>query len=198
MRQLLHRAGYFLRKGLDNLRQHLFINAVAIGTITVSFFLIGSALMIYENMKGILGKWGEKIQVTAYFKDGVKQGAVEHTLHAIREISGVEDVLYISKDEALRSFRKEMKGMAGFFDGVKINPLPAYCEVVLNSDSRSAQRVKEIASTIQEMDAVNDVQFGQEWVERLQRSFRFCALAGSLSAPPSFLLCGSLCRIPLS
>lgn len=175
---LLRRAGYFLRKGVTNLRQHIFINVVAIGTIAVSFFLIGSALMIYENMKGILVRWGEKIQMTAYLKDGARQDAVDKVLRTIREIPGVENVVYFSKDEALRSFRREMKGMAGFFDGVKINPLPSYCEISIKSAHRTAAGVKEIASIIQSMAAVDDVQFGQEWVEKFSALIQVLRLGG--------------------
>lgn len=178
MMWLLRRTGYFFRKGVTNLKQHLFINIVAIGTIAVSFFLIGSALIIYENMKGIVVKWGEKIQVTAYFKDGVKQEAVDTTLHAIREIEGVSDVSYVTKDQALRSFRTEMKGMGGFFEGIKINPLPSYCEVVLKDSFRTAEKVKKIASLIQGMDAVDDVQFGQEWVEKFSALLQVLRLGG--------------------
>lgn len=178
MTWLLFRAGYFLRKGVTNLRQHMFINIVAIGTIAVSFFLIGSALIIYENMKGIVLTWGEKIQVTAYLKDGVKQESVDGTLHTIKGITGVKDVVYVSKDQALKTFRGEARGMGGFFDGMKVNPLPSYCEVTLESPFRTADKVREIASIIQKMDAVDDVQFGQEWVEKFSALLQVLRLGG--------------------
>lgn len=177
---MLRRAGYFLRKGLGNLRQHIFINIVAVGTIAVSFSLIDSALLVYENLKATLVTWGEKIQVTAYLRDGLGQDQVQNVIRGIRGVPGVREVAYISKDQALKTFREEMKGMEGFFDGLRFNPLPAYCDITLQDDFRTADRVMEIAGVLGRMDGIEDVQYGQEWVGKFSAFLQILRLGGLL------------------
>jgi len=174
----LQRALYFLRKGLANVKQHLFINIIAIITIAVSFFLIGSAYLVYENLKRIVTGWGEKIQITAYIKDGAKRDQVDRALHAIEGIEGVQKVKYLSREEALKSFRAEMRGMEGFFDGLKMNPLPAYYEITLARDYRNASIVRDIAGLLEKIEAIEDVQYGQEWVERFSAFLQVLRFGG--------------------
>jgi len=174
----LRRALYFLSKGLANVKQHLFINIIAIITIAVSFFLIGSAFLVYENLKRIVAGWGEKIQITAYIRDGVKRDQVDRVLHAIEGIQGVQGVKYLSKEEALRSFRAEMRGMEGFFDGLKMNPLPAFYEITLARDYRNASVVRDIAGLLEKIEVIEDVQYGQEWVERFSAFLQVLRFGG--------------------
>ena len=58
--------GYFFRQARQNLIQNPWLNAITLGTITLSFLILGLFLIVFINAKGLLDEWGGRIRVTAY------------------------------------------------------------------------------------------------------------------------------------
>ncbi len=157
---------YFLSRAIKSLHENLKINLISIVTIALAILIFSSFLLIYTNVHAVIVRWSEKLQVVAYLGDNLSERDLSYIRQQIEMRDEVESINYISKDQALTRFQKSLKGQAGILDGLGDNPLPASLEIGLKPSYRDPQAIEKFAFSLEKYAAVEDVQFGQEWVER--------------------------------
>lgn len=148
--------------------------ALQISTLVVTtacFAVMAFTLLFSQNLKSILTLWGEDIQMTVYLSSELtlqQQGAVEAILKSEKN---VRDVVLITQEKALGDFRTQLASYAPDLakDDELLKLIPASYQLSLNTDISSAeqlQRLKEIAFKAKGLEGVEDVSFGQDWVEK--------------------------------
>lgn len=167
---------YFIREGFKGLRANKGTATGSIITIFLSLFLIGMFVFANTIVGNVTNAVEEQVSVTAYISDEFAENpeAYEPVMEDIRNIDGVQDVTFTSKEQAMENFTSTMKSddIVEQLDGT--NPLPASFNVVL----ADPQKVEDIASTIQNSEAFkaicdspdnpqNSVKYGQKTVKRL-------------------------------
>ena len=80
--------GYFFRQAWQNLTQNPWLNAITLGTITLSFLILGVFLILFLNTKGLLEDWGGRIRVTAYLDGSLSQDPLNRLREKILELRG--------------------------------------------------------------------------------------------------------------
>jgi len=96
----------------------------------------------------------------------------------MKDVGAFPEVLrvdYVSKEAALERARKEMGEFADVFEA---GVLPASIEVHLRPGMRSPTTVKSVADRIKTYHFVDDVRYGEEWVEKLYRLRNIATVAG--------------------
>jgi cell division transport system permease protein len=157
---------YFFRQAWQNLSQNPWINGITLGTITVSFLVLGLFLVIFLNAQGLMAEWGRRIRVTAYLADSVSGERVSRLAEKVRRFEEVQEVQYRSKDEALRILEERLQGQRGMLKGLPRNPLPASLEIRLKPEYRNSLGVNGLVEKLRGAKEIADLQFGSEWVER--------------------------------
>ena len=157
---------YFLNHAIRSLRENFAINLVCIITIALAILIFSSFLLVYTNIQGVLDRWSEQIQVIAYLRDDLSKTDLNYIDQEISKHPEVEKIKYVSKDEALERFRESLKGQAGILDGLNTNPLPASIEISLKPEFRTPTSIEKFVDSLKAYAAVEDVQYGQEWVEK--------------------------------
>jgi cell division transport system permease protein len=61
----LRALAYFFEEALTSLWRSRLINALSIGTIAVSLFVLGAFLTVASNLSGVVDRWAQKVQVTS-------------------------------------------------------------------------------------------------------------------------------------
>jgi cell division transport system permease protein len=158
--------GYFFRQAWQNLSQNPWINVITLGTITVSFLVLGLFLVIFLNAQELMAEWGRRIRVTAYLADSVSGERVRRLTEKVRGFEEVQEVQYRSKDEALRILEERLQGQRGMLKGLPRNPLPASLEIRLKPEYRNSPGVNKLVEKLRGAKEIADLQFGSEWVER--------------------------------
>ncbi len=157
---------YFFRQAWQNLSQNPWINVITLGTITVSFLVLGLFLVIFLNAQELMAEWGRRIRVTAYLADSVSGERVRRLTENVRGFEEVQEVQYRSKDEALRILEERLQGQRGMLRGLPHNPLPASLEIRLKPGYRNSLGVNKLVEKLRGAKEIADLQFGSEWVER--------------------------------
>lgn len=158
--------GYFFRQAWQNLSQNPWLNFITLGTITLSFLILGIFLIIFLNAKGLMEEWGTRIRVTAYLKDSLSAERVSRLQKRISSFDEVQEVGYRSKDEALKALEERLEGRQGLLRGLPRNPLPASLEIQLKPGYQNSLGVQRVVEKLRGAPEVEDLQFGSEWVER--------------------------------
>jgi len=149
----------------------------ALGVVTISFSLFAFGLfgLVAINIRKALDQVSERVEVRAFLSDSADIEGVAAAMKDIGEFREVNRVDYVSKEQALERARKEMGEFADVFEA---GVLPASIEVHLRADQRSPSVVKAVADRIKTYHFVDDVRYGEEWVEKLYRMRNIATVAG--------------------
>jgi len=172
------RLRYILEDALVNLRRSRWRALAAIGTIAVSFLIVGIFLIITRNLGALLSEWKEQFQITVFLEDGITAEQLALLKKRIQSESAVKAMTYTSKEEALQNFRRELKGKESLLEGLGENPLPASFQIRVHESSQTPEDLGKLSAFLSRLEGVEDVMYGQEWVDRLAAAVRILRLLG--------------------
>jgi cell division transport system permease protein len=164
-----------VREALTASRRAPLLSALGIVTIAFSLFAFGLFGLVAINIRRALEQVEERVEVRAFISDSTEIESVAAAMKDIGEFPEVARVDYLSKEQALERARKEMGEFADVFEA---GVLPASIEVHLRPGMRSPATVKSIADRIRTYHFVDDVRYGEEWVEKLYRLRNIATVAG--------------------
>jgi cell division transport system permease protein len=163
------------REALTASRRAPLLSALGIVTIAFSLFAFGLFGLVAINIRRALEQVEERVEVRAFLGDSTEIESVAAAMKDIGEFPEVARVDYVSKEQALERARKEMGEFADVFEA---GVLPASIEVHLRPGMRSPAVVKSVADRIRTYHFVDDVRYGEEWVEKLYRLRNIATVAG--------------------
>lgn len=164
-----------VREALTASRRAPLLSALGIVTIAFSLFAFGLFGLVAINIRRALDQVEERVEVRAFVSDSTD---IESVAAAMKDIGGfpeVNRVDYVSNEKALERARKEMGEFADVFEA---GVLPASIEVHLRPGMRSPATVKSVADRIKTYSFIDDVRYGEEWVEKLYRLRNIATVAG--------------------
>lgn len=170
MRRELRRTLYFLRSAAGGLRAHPLPSVLAIVTIATSLVPVGAFGLLLRNMEELALRFGENIQVTAYLSPGVSEAERAELARRVTTAEGVARVDVVSEEQALERFQRSVGSHLSLLEGLEDNPLPASLEIVLAAEHRTPEGVRRVAQSIDGMPGLDEVVFGQEWLEGYERA----------------------------
>jgi len=163
------------REALTASRRAPLLSALGIVTIAFSLFAFGLFGLVAINIRQALDQVEERVEVRAFLTDSTD---IESVAAAMKDISGFPEVLrveYVSEEKALERARKEMGEFADVFES---GVLPASIEVHLRPGMRDPASVKAVADRMKTYQFIDDVRYGEEWVEKLYRLRTIATVAG--------------------
>lgn len=179
---MLGKALYFTGKAIDSIKGNPFVNVITIGVISVSFLILGGFIALFGNITSLLADWEQRVQIEAYLKDGLADTQIKELQNLITSLEGVGEVNYISKDDAIKRFADEMPEIAGLVDDLDENPLPSSMRIILDEGHREFIKVEALALRLGKMQGVDDVVYGQEWLEKFSGFVSLLKLSGLILA----------------
>jgi cell division transport system permease protein len=163
------------REALTASRRAPLLSALGVITIAFSLFAFGLFGLVAVNIRKALEQVEERVEVRAFVSDSTEIESVAAAMKDIGEFPEVARVDYVSKEAALARARKKM---GEFADVYEAGVLPASIEVHLRSGMRSPTTVKAVADKIKTYQFIDDVRYGEEWVEKLYRLRNIASVAG--------------------
>jgi len=163
------------REAMTASRRSPLLSALGVITIAFSLFAFGLFGLVAINIRRALEQVEERVEVRAFLSDSAD---IENVAAAMKDVGGFPEVLrvdYVSKEAALERARREMGEFADVFEA---GVLPASIEVHLRPGMRSPAIVKSVADRIRAYQFVDDVRYGEEWVEKLYKLRNIATVAG--------------------
>jgi cell division transport system permease protein len=163
------------REALTASRRAPLLSALGIVTIAFSLFAFGLFGLVAINIRRALEQVEERVEVRAFVSDNAEIESVAAAMKDVGEFPEVRRVDYVSKEKALERARREMGEFADVFEA---GVLPASIEVHLRPGMRSPIIVRSVADRIRTYAFIDDVRYGEEWVEKLYRLRTIATVAG--------------------
>jgi cell division transport system permease protein len=175
----LRALAYFFEEALTSLWRSRLVNAVSIGTIAVSLFVLGAFLTVASRLGEVVSRWTEKVQVIVYLDDRAEPRVVASLEERLRQDPAVEATERVSREQALARFRELFRDMSTLPDDLGENPFPASLEVNLKPGHQSPAEVQRLAKAFEDVPGVSEIQYDLLWIERLATGVRLVRGVGT-------------------
>jgi len=176
---LLRAFSYFVSEALTSLWRSRLVNAVSVGTIAVSLFVLGAFLTVASALSGLVTRWTETVQVIVYLEDATPDRVRESLANRLGEDPAVASLQFVSREEALARFRGMFRDLSSLPEDLGENPFPASLEVSLRPQRQSAAEVERLAKAFTGVPGVREIQYDLLWIERLSTGVRLVRVVGA-------------------
>ena len=166
---------YSFREGIIGLRRVRMATFVTISTIAVTLTLFGVFLVLTVNVQRIVRVFRERMALEVFIDNSLNAEQIRKLESELSTLSGVKKVTFISKEEALRKFKKEFGEDPLTFLGE--NPLPSSFEIKIQQTKQSPQEVESLAKKIEKIHGVEDVVYHGKLFKVVDRYSRIIILA---------------------
>lgn len=151
---------------------------ITLAAIAIALCLPASLHLLLKNLKSLTDDKREVPTISLFIKQGISVGQARDTGQLIEELSDIDKVILVPKDEALADFRS-ITGFAETLETLDENPLPHVLVVTprMNLVGDPGVDLKKLASKLENYPIVDLVQMDIEWVQRLRGILRIAERA---------------------
>lgn len=153
--------------------------------LVATYSVISLSLLFQGNLEQVIQLWGDQIQLEVYLKPNVSSQDSENIKKVLNSLPRIQSVEFISKEVAAQQFQKQMGHLSPDFlkDTEFGNPLPDLFTVrflpVMNNEDITAN-LSRYANQLLKITGIEDVSYGQDWVENYASLVKFFANSSSI------------------
>jgi len=190
-----------IRGALAGLTRAPLLGGLSVSAIGLSLVILGLFGLSAHNIGSAISDVERRVEVVGYLLEDAGADRVRIARQEMEAYPEVEEVRYVSKTEALVNARRELVEFSDVYEELRVNPLPASIHLRLREGFRSPESVAAVADRVRGYDFVEDVRFGEAWVEQLFAIRRLAAggatILGGAFALVAVLLIGTSVRMAI-
>jgi cell division transport system permease protein len=172
---------WFFREALRRIWVSKRTSFLAISMITISLFILGTCLLVAENLERAVNRWQGKSHANVYFAAEATQDqmhAVDAFLVAHRDLQAHR---FVTREQALARFKSMFANLNDVVDQLDENPFPPSFEIEVTPQTAQSRTFLDEMGTLRAMPGVDDVQFDWQWLTRLRRLIEIVNAAGLIA-----------------
>ncbi len=169
---------YLVKAAASNLWTFRGRNLVSVLIISFSFLVIGIFLALSNNLTYLGQQLSNNLAISFFLDRNLKTTELDYIKSQILASELVDRVTFVSSEEALNRFRANFPELRQILDNLKSNPFPPSYEVKLKEKILSLSAIVYFMEKIKGLKGVIDVQFNQEWVEKMDSLSRIVQAVG--------------------
>lgn len=187
---------------IDSLQRLLSVPVQSVMTwlmIAVALALPATLYSSLNNIQSLGHQWDGAPQISVFLNPRAKSKAIEQFREQLEARAEVEQVIYVSSEQALREFEVE-SGMGNALRTLDTNPLPPTLLVVPKVGLEPAT-LAQLGEQLREPAIVDDVVYDRAWIERLHQLLALgehvVLVLGGLLALGVLLVIGNTIRLSI-
>ncbi len=170
--------GYMFSQSFKNIWRNKLSSFLSSLTTGLALFLLGISFLISINL-GYMYKMAEtQMEIQAYIDKEASNTQISQVVGEIREIAGVSEVKYVSKQDALEELKEMFQDKASVLDSLEDeNPLPPSVRV----KTTNAEKIPGVVDELKQISIVDDVIYQEEVSRRLVsigRAVQYLSIGG--------------------
>ena len=156
-------------------RRSPLLSALSITTIAFSLFAFGLFGLVALNIRHALNQLEDRVEIRAFVRDSIPQDVLDSASADIASFPEVLSARVVTQAQALERAQRELGDFRDVFEGAV---LPASIDVRLKPGFRDPATVKRVAARVQAFTFVDDIRYGEEWIEKLYTLRNIAGIAG--------------------
>jgi len=155
-----------VREGVRTITRNASLFFLSLLVAAISLFLLALFSLVTVNLHRATIILDEKIEIIAFLD---RRANADRLKENIQKIKGVEQVIYVSSEQALNELRSELQDSEEVLNVFEENPLPASFQIKLESSFRNARGLDEISAKIMLLEGIDETLYGGELVDQLKK-----------------------------
>jgi cell division transport system permease protein len=153
-----------------------------LSSLTTGFalFLLGTSFLVSINLGYMYQMAESQMEIQAYMNKEASDAELAAAVTQIRDMPGVSEVKFVSKEAALEELKDMFKDKASVLDSLEEDsPLPPSVRV----NTTGAEQIPVVVEALKSIDVINDVIYQEEVSERLAqigKAVQYLSLGGML------------------
>lgn len=185
-----------LREAVRGFERAPTLSVLSVVTIAFSLFAFGLFGLVALNLRNALELVEDRVEVRGFVAQGTPPEATSAAVGDVQMFPEVLSVRLVTESQALERARRELREFQDVFDA---GVLPASIEIKMRPGMHDPETVRTVARRLEMYDFIDDVRYGEEWVENLHR-IRNIAMGAGLAlglvfAIVSIIIIGSTIRM---
>ncbi len=156
------------RRAFSDIKQNAGTQTVTTIVVTLSLLIFVFFSFLYFNLERFVEHFGRELGIVVYLKKDLPPDRIPAVFATLQKMEGVKSVTYVSPEEAYHRLDSYLKDEVNILDGVEPGFLPPSFELEIDRALFQLARIKELAEKIARWPEVDKVQYGQEWLHRLE------------------------------
>lgn len=164
-----------VRDAFETFQRAPLLSALSVTTIAFSLFALGLFGLVALNIREALERLEDRVEIRAFVAEGT---APEDVAQAASDIASFPEVLsaeLVTQEQALKRAQSELGEFRDVFEGAV---LPASIDLRLKPGQRDPSTVKRVAARVKSYSFIDDIRYGEEWIEKLYRLRNIAGIAG--------------------
>lgn len=155
---------YIVRETGFSMRRNPWLSIASVLTVMVSLVILGFSVFFLVNTSNAAHSFESQLQISVYMQENVTSDQVQGLQNQIQGMSGVATVTLVTKQQALDEFGKSMSSQSNVLSDLQgTNPFPDKFEV----EVKNPQNVATVADAIKALPGIENVNYGQDYVNKL-------------------------------
>jgi cell division transport system permease protein len=162
------------------------MSLASMATVAVSLLVLSVVLLLAVNLEFMASSVESQVEIKAYMcavkddntacpKQELSADQKKSIVDQVTKVPGVKKVTFVTKEEALKKMKEQFGEQKDILEGLDgENPLRDSVEV----QAETPTKVKPIAESIQKIQGVSNVNYGQEYVDKLLTFTRAVRIGG--------------------
>lgn len=156
---------HFIKDAFTSLKRNKTISIASVITVLITFFVLGIFVLVANNINKGINTVQNKVELKIFLKDDIKLIDQREIEIKLREIEGVKEVIYQSKEEEYKNFQSTTNENEGLLKGYTLqnNPFSASFTVKLESPEYASA----VSEGIKDFECVETIGDQQELVDKI-------------------------------
>ncbi len=191
---------YALRGTLSDMWRQPLATLLTVMVIAISLTLPSVCYMVWKNVSQAATQWYPAPQLTVYLSKTLDDTAAENVVAQLKQVDGVDNVNYLTREEALNEFRN-WSGFGGAMDMLEQNPLPAVAIITPKLNFQNSDTMQNLRDSVSKVQGVDEVRMDDSWFARLAALTglvgQIASMIGILMIVAVFLVIGNSVRLSI-
>jgi cell division transport system permease protein len=120
-----------INTGIVNFGRNAWLAIAAMAVMIITLTIVLFSIVTNATFANTIAQITDKIDVSVYLKDGIKEGAGQDLAKDLRRLPNVKSVTYLSKQEALDRYREQNANNPALLSAINEtdNPIPATIQI---------------------------------------------------------------------
>jgi cell division transport system permease protein len=156
---------HFIKDAFTSLKRNRTISFASVITVIITFFVLGIFMLVANNINKGITTVQNKVELKIFLKDDIKLIDQREIEIKLREVEGVKDVVYQTKEEEYKNFQATTNDNEGLLKGYTLqnNPFSASFTVKLESPEYTAA----VSDAIKDFEGIETIGDQQELVDKI-------------------------------
>lgn len=168
---------FFIAEAWEYLVRGRATSIASMVALAAVLFLFGLVLLVTHNVRALTGEIQSRKGLTVFFTEGTSESRVRELAAVFEGFGEVAGAEFIDREQALAELEQDLGGFP-IGNTLGDNPLPHSLIIQLTPEAAGrAGSLRKLAHELLAYDDVEDVVYGDEWVETLDRNLRMVRMA---------------------